>query len=212
MRFQKDAEVYSREGEKVGTLEKVVLDPETNEVTHLVVEKGFLFSEAKVFPVDLVDIEAKVRLALKETKEELKEYPRFEETHYVDPGPVERRRDLQFIYWYPPMIPWWQTNYSLHPIPEYVAKTEQHIPEGTVALAEGAEVISRDGEQVGVIERIITDQESNRATHFVISEGILLEQDNLIPTTWVKEVQEDQVHLKIKASVFENLPAFYEVD
>jgi hypothetical protein len=44
-----------------------------------------------------------------------------------------------------------------YPICPYVVKTERQIPEGTVALEEGAKVIGSDGEHVGKIERIFTD-------------------------------------------------------
>lgn len=48
------ATVYCRDG-KCGQLAKFVADPKTHEVRDLIVEKGFLLKEARIFPVALVE-------------------------------------------------------------------------------------------------------------------------------------------------------------
>jgi sporulation protein YlmC with PRC-barrel domain len=40
----KGTDIYTADGEKVGSIDRVVLDLETREVTHVVVQKGFLFT------------------------------------------------------------------------------------------------------------------------------------------------------------------------
>lgn len=47
MRLIKGADIYSSEGEKLGTLERVIIDPKTKEVTQLVIGKGLLFPQIK---------------------------------------------------------------------------------------------------------------------------------------------------------------------
>ena len=42
MRFIKDTEVLTSEGKKVGTLDRVVIDPSTLEITHLVIKSGLI--------------------------------------------------------------------------------------------------------------------------------------------------------------------------
>jgi sporulation protein YlmC with PRC-barrel domain len=45
MQFKENAEVFTSTGEKDGRIDRVVIDPNSNELTHLVVKKGFLFTK-----------------------------------------------------------------------------------------------------------------------------------------------------------------------
>ena len=82
MRFKKGAEVFSGQGEKIGTLNRVILDPRTREVSDLVVGKGFLFKTDKVIPVTLVDLDVEDRIVLKKTNQDiLDDFPNFETTY-----------------------------------------------------------------------------------------------------------------------------------
>jgi uncharacterized protein YrrD len=87
-------------------------------------------------------------------------------------------------------------------------KTERQIPEGTVALEEGAKVIGSDGEHVGNIERIFTDSQENRATHLSIEEGFILKEKKLVSTNWINLVYEDEVHLSVGSEYVDSLPEY----
>jgi uncharacterized protein YrrD len=52
MQFRKSAHVVSHTGQHLGHLHRVGVNPEDGEVTHLVVQKGHLFKEDKVIPVN----------------------------------------------------------------------------------------------------------------------------------------------------------------
>ena len=54
MEYKKGADVISNDGEKIGTLDRVVLDPKTKEVAYLVVKSGFLLTEDKLISIDQV--------------------------------------------------------------------------------------------------------------------------------------------------------------
>lgn len=68
--------------------------------------------------------------------------------------------------------------------------------------------MSSDGEHVGDVERLFVDTESNKATHFLISAGLLFKDRKLIPAHWVNSVEEDKVPLAVPARVLERLPAY----
>jgi len=89
-----------------------------------------------------------------------------------------------------------------------VVETWRNIPEGTVPLKEGADVISIDSEDVGSVERIFANPERERATHILISEGLLLKEKKLVPTTWIMRVGEEKVHLAVSADLVDNLPEY----
>ena len=216
MQFKKGAEVFSSEGEKVGTLDRVVIDPRTREVSSLVVGKGILFRTDKVIPITLVDLDIEDRIVLKKTNQDIVEdFPDFETAHYVplDEPDNPYYEAVDASYWYPPIHPGWaMSNYVGHPLPEFVLKTDQDIPEGTVALEEGAKVISRDGKHVGNVEQVITESQENRVSHFVVSEGFLLKERKLVPAVWVTNVAEDEIHLSVESSLFERLPEYQATD
>lgn len=212
MQFKKGAEVFSGEGEKIGTLNRVVIDPRTREVSNLVIEKGFLFKTDKVIPITLVDLDLEDQIVLKNTNQDiLEDFPDFETSYHVplDDPDNPFQDDIEASYLYPPLHLGWTTGGHIgYPMPQYVLKTEQDIPEGTVALEEGARVISRDGKHIGNVEEIITESQGERVSHFVVSEGFLLKEHKLIPAAWIENVTEDEIYLSVNAGVFERLPKY----
>lgn len=89
MQFTEGAKVFTADGERVGAIDRVVLKPDTKEVTHLVVQKGFLFTEDKVVPMSLVGPATEDRVTLREDAGDLQALPDFEESHHV---PLDRGR------------------------------------------------------------------------------------------------------------------------
>lgn len=210
MQFNIGAKVLTADGEQVGTVDRVVIEPDTQEVTHLVVQKGILFTEDKVIPMSLVSNATEEQVSLQKADDDLDEFPDFVESNFVpaDRGPdsvsVTNNRANTF-YWYPPVGGY--GGFAAHAIPRYVVKTE-HIPEGTVALDEGANVISSDGEHVGDVERVFTDSENDRATHLLISEGLFLKEKKLVPTRWIEHVFEHEIRLFVDSELVESLPEY----
>ncbi|HEX6269128.1 MAG TPA: PRC-barrel domain-containing protein, partial [Anaerolineales bacterium] len=127
MQFKKGAEVFSGEGEKIGTLNRLILDPRTREVSDLIVEKGFLSKTDKVIPITLVDLDVEDRIVLKKTNQDIEEdFPDFETTYYVplDEPDNPYQQDIEASYLYPPVHPELRFGDHLrHPVPEFVAKT-----------------------------------------------------------------------------------------
>lgn len=216
MQITVNAEVVTLDGQKVGKIDRVVLDPNSNELTHLVVQKGFLFTKDKVVPLDCVESASGEQVVLKEGQLDLDDYPDFEETHYVRVEDAEVSEEGETdspsrLAWYYPLpgSAWWRARnlaYPGIPKPPYVRKTEVNIPEGTVALEEGAKVISSEGEHVGNIERVFADEEEQRVTHLLISKGLISKSRKLIPSMWVKSVTEDEVRLSVGEHFVEKLP------
>jgi uncharacterized protein YrrD len=219
MQFREDATVFSANGDRIGELERVVIEPETKEVSHVVVRKGILFTEDKIVPVNLIASAEEDGITLREDADDLEALPDFYEQHFV---PVEEGEFMgglppydypNPLYWYPPAygVPYGAPQEYL---PEertlYAEETAENVPEGAVALKEGARVISADGDHVGDIDAVLTDPLADRATHFVISEGLLLKGRKLIPIAWVKIVYQDEVHLRVRSSQIEELQPYAE--
>lgn len=215
MEFKEGTHVFTASGEDVGEINRFVLDPTTKEVTHIVVQKGWLFSEDKVVPVKMVSSATDEKVVLEKNVTDLEDLPPFEETHFVELNEAETKTGEYPTYQYAPAYYWYPPSgyigypayglgyYSWPPV-----ETTRHIPEDTVPLEEGSDVISADDEHVGDVERIFVDPDSNKTTHFLISQGLLFKDRKLVPVNWVKSVEEDKVHLAVSAQLLERLPSY----
>jgi sporulation protein YlmC with PRC-barrel domain len=87
-------------------------------------------------------------------------------------------------------------------------ETETNIPDETVALKEGAKVVSSDHKHVGDVERLLMDPDSEKATHFLITKGLFTKEKKLIPMDWVGDIREDEVLLVLEEDVVDRLPEF----
>jgi uncharacterized protein YrrD len=213
MRFVKGAKVFTAAGEKIGNISRVVIDAKTRDVTDIVVERGALLSKnEKVIPVGLVDLENEDRIVLRETNQSLDDFLDYETTHFV---PVEDAgvpyENIEAAYWYPPV------NYQIQmpraapiseTIPEQITRTETSIPEGRIAISEGAQVLSADDKHIGNVEQVITNPESNMVTHFVIGKGFLLKEHKIIPASWVYHIEGEKIRLSVEARLFDRLPDY----
>jgi uncharacterized protein YrrD len=213
MRFAKGAEVFTAAGEKIGTVSRVVIDAKTRDVTDIVVERGGLLStDEKVIPVGLVDLEKEDRIMLRETNQSVDDFLDYETKHYV---PVERAgapyENVEATYWYPPINVQMQlprAGLISEAVPEQVLQTETSIPEGRIAISEGAEVVSADDKHVGNVEQVITSADSNMVTHFVIGKGFLLKEHKMVPAFWISGMDGDKLHLSVESTLFDRLPDY----
>jgi len=214
MQLIKGADVFSSAGEKIGSLDRVVLDPETKEVTHIVVEKGILFTTNKVIPIEYINLEQAERIVLNQTEKELEKLPSYDEAYYIGLPPNDYPYDnVEAVYWYPPLPVPWQTMAGPLWYPSAkppAVKAEKVIPEGTVALQEGARVISQDGKHIGNVELVVVDADEH-VSHIVVGEGIFLKKKKLVPAHWIKNVDPDQVDLTVWSDLFDRLPDYEAV-
>ena len=213
MQFNRDASVFSTEGKEIGKIDRVVIDPKSKAVTHLILRKGLIFTEDKVVPVDMIITGVGDRMILRLAPNKLDELPRYQDTHYMVANEEELGRvnpkDSLFIgmtpalYQYPPYIQ------TLAPPPRteraYIEEKETNIPEGTIALKENARVITRDEKHIGNIEKVLYDPEAHRATHFIVSKGRLLKEKKLVPVEWIDSIKEDEVLLAVGARQIEEI-------
>jgi uncharacterized protein YrrD len=215
MELREGVGVFTSDDKQVGKINRVILDPETNEVTHVVVQKGWLLSEDKVVPLDMIRSTTDEKVRLSGNADDFNKLPPFEESHFVQtrsedfPQAVDSPYDLSPAYfWYPPIV---YPGYVAHsatstPFPPPHLEKTRNIPEETIPLKEGANVISSDEKHVGDVERLFVDASSKKVTHFLITKGLFFKEHKLIPVHWVKYVGEEKIHLLVASSLLERLP------
>jgi uncharacterized protein YrrD len=209
MEFKEGAAIYTADGERAGTVERFVIDPHTRTVSGLVARQGFLFTEDKAIPVELVASATAERIDLRAEAGHPDDLPRYEETYYIMPDDSEysigyAQPYVAPLYYYPPV----GLASPIAPmIPEGHAEKYRNVPAGNVVVDTGSAVMSRDGQHVGDVQRVITDSRTNEVTHFVISQGLLLRDEKTVPMAWVAEVGDNEIHLAVNASLLEQVPA-----
>lgn len=75
--------VYSSQGEKVGRLRFIMVDPESQAVSHLVLEKGMLLSQDVLAPVETVQQLLFRGIFLSLSSEQVLQLPAFDEMRYI---------------------------------------------------------------------------------------------------------------------------------
>ena len=225
MQFKKDANVMNATGDKVGEIDRVVIDPKNGEISHVVVKKGFLLAQDKVLPVEDIAFSEEDRVHLKEGVTDLDHYPDYLENSFV-PADSTYRAEHQFpsdsvtpLYYYPttgapPVIggfgAWGMSTPPLGPVLPTELTTHENIPDDTIALKQGAAVVDLQGETVGKIDQVITQGDREQVTHLVITKGLFDAKKKLIPASWIKGIKEDQVLLAVPAGVVESLKEYEE--
>jgi uncharacterized protein YrrD len=214
MHFKEGAGVFTHMGEEIGKVNRVVLDPFSREVTHIVIQKGVLFREDKVVNVDGVMLTNEDTITLKPGIGNFEDLPPFEAAHYVgvDASEMVRskgvtRSDAGFMpafYYYPPFGVY--PGYPSAPLPGAKIEIERNIPESAVPLKEGTEVVSADGEKVGSIERVLFDSGTKKISHFLISSGLIFKEKKRVPMSWVDSVGEDRIKLGVGTGQLKKLP------
>ena len=215
MQIVTGAHVYTADNKEVGHVDRVVMDPRTNKVTHLVVRKGVLLKKDRVVPVDWVSAANGDHVALTPGKKSFKELPDFEEEHYIPaadavtvaeglgtlPDSKVAPAVAPALLWYPPAM-------GVYPGPgiaalsapggvRYAKTVEENIPENTVALKEGTKVLSSDGEDVGEVDKLVVNGDTKFVTHLIVKEGALFTTKKAIPAGWIGDANEKEIYLAV---------------
>lgn len=236
MQFHAKADVYTASGDKAGVLDRVVIDPRNQAVTHVIIKKGLLFPSDKVVPVSLVAEADKDRVVLNADAGNPENLPDFTQEQYVPLNSDEwatppmaggaiapmtaGAATAPMMLWYPATAAGstgaqLASDIGASPGVPGVPGSQQveagrNIPEDTVPLKEGAKVVTADGQHVGKVERVFVDNESTQATHLLISQGLFLRERKVIPVAWVLDYGEDEVRLAIGSNLLQGLRPYTE--
>lgn len=189
------------EGE-VGTLDRVVADPENHEPTFLVVKHGRMPRRQRqiVMPVSLVREVTAGAVMLDTTLEALETFPDLEVTVKKRP-PSQPDRTLHEPRFPPIMRPWFQDG--------TVTMRERTVPERTVDIQRGMTVYDCAGVKLGQVDGIIADAGEHRASHLVLQQQRRQKDgQRLVPVDLVDMVIRSHVYLSIAKEHVQGLPVY----
>ena len=199
MEFKEGTSVYSSDDKNAGNIHQVVIDPETQSVTHVIILHGLIFKDDKVIPVENVVSASQERVDLNLRLEEIKTMSPLDVKKYSSLSDASGSAQS-----FSPSMGGLYSNPG--PQPYVVTETTRTIPDELVVLKEGARVISSDEEHVGNVERVYTDSESGKVTRFIVSQGLLLRTKKAVPIEMVDQIEDDEVYLSVGAQQLAELP------
>ena len=204
------ASVYGPEGDKIGEVGYVVCDAQTQQVTHVVVSKGWLLPRDIV--VGMADVESAepdaVRLRL--DADRLEQQPDFIEEHYVAPDaddavpggyPATAVR-------YQPIMPsmgmsWYVPSELIVPPPPVDATA--NVPPGSVTLDDGMDIWAGD-DKVGTLAGVRMHPRTEQVSHLVVSAGGLMAEERLVPRRAIATIDAQGIHLALTPDEVHRLP------
>ena len=217
LEFKEGVDVYAADGRQVGRINRFVLDPATNEVTHIVVQAGWLLAADRIVALYMIESATEDEVILNIDAGDLDILPPFDEKYFISTTEEETGvkkdvfpRPVACYYWYPlqDQAQMAYLTYGLAYFPWPPAKKHWIVPEETASLKAGSRVISSDKRHVGDIEHLFVESASNRAAYLVLSRGQLTQERKCIPAHWIKYVDEDRVRLVVSSQLLRRLPSY----
>jgi len=161
----------------------VIIDPETHRVTHFVVKEKERFQTERLVRMERVIETTPDLIRLDCTDEELSKMTSFTVTEFRQ---VEIPSYIGAGYSEPLYISQVQT----------LAVEEDRVPEGKVAIRQGAGVEASDG-RVGQVDDLVADSKTGDITHLIMRSGHPRgKKDVAIPISMIKSVEVNTVYLK----------------
>jgi sporulation protein YlmC with PRC-barrel domain len=174
----------------------IILNPVSDQVTHLVVREPGLLGIERMIPVELVTESTPELIRLRCTTDELADMPPFVTTNYL-PAP-------------PGLMPGYGGGVLLWPyvgLPSEIGIDHQNIAPDELAVHRGSHVHATDG-HIGEVEEFVVNPANNGITHVVLREGHFWNhQDVTIPVAQIDHIDDDSVYLTLNKDQIAALPA-----
>ncbi|AKI97454.1 PRC-barrel domain-containing protein [Kosmotoga pacifica] len=201
-RLRWGAKVISADGKNLGRLTRVVFHPSTNEVTHIVVEKGVFNRRAKLVPIGSVQFAASDEIRLKIEASQINELQDFEETYFLPGETLEG--EVKPLYWLRPVGDYPE----IYPLPPLAVS--YNLSEGSQAIESGVQILSIEEHEIGRLRSVLLD-ELGHITHFIAEIKVGGKTYlKLIPIDWVSQIEESFLKVSASETMLEKLPDKYD--
>lgn len=196
MELPLNAEVHCTDG-RCGRSSYVVLNPATEQVTHIVVKERQPSRVERLVPVILVRDTAAEVILLDCSLEEFSALEPFNQTEFVYGDLPHHATDPSLTLLWPYAVP----------AKRIVDEKIRPIPPGELAVRRGARVEASDG-RIGRVDLFLVDPSSGDITHLCLREGRRGEGKSIcIPVAEIDRIEEKVVHLKLDKEAVASLPS-----
>lgn len=195
MEIELGARVRTSDGEEIGTIDRVILDPAGSAVRAVVVRRGFILVRDVEIPLEALEPGPRGEVLLTCTTAEVDRLPGLVEEHYTA-APAAQATGAGY-----------PAGQTVRPAGAAALWREvetilsrQQVEQAVVG--EGSVVRSRDGERIGEIGRLTFDEESGRPAELTIRRGGLFGEEVELPARLIASVDDGLVTLALPAAAF----------
>ena len=198
------ARVHCEDG-RCGKLHKVVVNPEDNRVTDLVIEKGWLQRQDRILPVSTVKDTTGQDIHLTVDIDELERYPKYRQVEFKAPRPgyksgprsSDRMKTVQTPY---------GTVTQENLVPMIKRRVHEGVPSNLEVIERGTPVRTVEGE-IGAVDHVLVDRDEGKITHIIMRQGLLPEY-RIVPIEQVDYISDESVVLSVKEKDTDDLPRY----
>jgi len=210
-------DVFGSDGEKVGTVERIVVDSNTKQIHKFIVHRGFLSHDDKLVDIDMVTSHDADGLRLDLSSNQVNELPDYVEERFVQ-VPDDDRGSLPFmlpsaagagayLYGAPNIGRGYEGSqdsfFDAAPSVAPVLEVESNIPETDVMISEGTDVYGADGDKLGSVGEVLVSNDG-AIDGFVVSKGLIFKKDVRVPIDWVESANGDEIRLNVTTAQAES--------
>jgi sporulation protein YlmC with PRC-barrel domain len=210
VRLELDKPVFV-DGQEVGKLGDLVIDPVAKRVTHLVVRPHHGEDTSHLVPIELADAAAgDVKISLTCSHAEFEALPAVEEFTYLRLGEVQTD-DPNWDVGVSDILalPYYDSTGLAGPVEAVgdMGVVWDRVPKGEVELRRSSRVMSADGDYLGDVDGFLVD-DGEHITHFVLERGHLWgRREVTVPIGSVASVESDVVTLSLSKDEVGALPS-----
>jgi sporulation protein YlmC with PRC-barrel domain len=196
MKFPLDVDVHCADG-LCGRSTHIILNPVTEQVSHIVVKEEQSPGVERLVSVKLVASTAAEVILLNCTKDIFAKLEPFNQPDFIYTDVPQHATDPSLTLLWPFVVP----------VKRIVDDKVRRIPPGELAVRRGARVRATDG-WVGRVDEFIVGPVSGNITHLVLREGHpWKEKDITIPVDQIDHIKENTVYLKIDKNTIASMPS-----
>jgi sporulation protein YlmC with PRC-barrel domain len=182
--------------EPCGNVSCIILNPLTDQITHIVVKGNSFPYIQRLVPIDKINEASSGIIQLSCNLYEYILLPEFIKSQFLIPDVNGKELEIPEKLALP---------YAM--VLGTITRETERIPTDALAIHRRSKVEAVDG-RVGQVDEFLVEPDSNSITHLVLKEGHLWgKRDVSIPVSLIDHIEEDVVYLKITKQAVDDLPA-----
>lgn len=208
--------VYTSDGDKLGTVKRLVLDANSRQISKVVVDGGFLSNRHRLVDIAMVSGTDADGIRLNVPKSEAEQLPDFVQEQFVDVPRTDYDNIpyLQpsaggaglYLYGAPGIGRGYEGTrdsfYDAAPESAPIVENRSNLLETDIVISTGTDVYGSDGEKMGSVDEVYIDERGTVSGFLVKSGGFLMtaKNDVRVPIDWVAETGSDRITLNLPAA------------
>jgi uncharacterized protein YrrD len=199
--------VFSSNNQKIGTVDRVLVNPVGNHVAHIVVHRGIFLDDDKVVARDAIERVDSAGVHLSLDADAVNQLPRFEhsfasgtmESGYpeVIPGPFQS----MILFSTPPPGKTYLDQgrlFQLEPLEGTDERPDRGVIANDVVIGKGADVIGSDGHRIGHVHEVAYGA-GGTLESVVVQTGLLRHHQFTIRAGQIAEIGDEEIVLNVPA-------------